>query len=85
MIEHGLQRLAIGVNVGDQGKSHGGAVRDDDEQLQRKCRRYAHPACQNSRLASHSKKTSMDIERINLIGTNLADLTRRTEALRGYL
>jgi len=27
----------------------------------------------------------MDIERINLIGTNLADLTRRTEALRGYL
>jgi len=27
----------------------------------------------------------MDIERINLIGTNLADLTQRTEALRGYL
>jgi len=27
----------------------------------------------------------MDIERINLIGTSLADLTRRTEALRGYL
>jgi hypothetical protein len=27
----------------------------------------------------------MDIERINLIGTTLADLTRRTEALRGYL
>ncbi len=27
----------------------------------------------------------MDIERINLIGTQLADLTRRTEALRGYL
>ena len=27
----------------------------------------------------------MDIERINLIGTNLADLTRRTQALRGYL
>ena len=27
----------------------------------------------------------MDIERINLIGTGLADLTRRTEALRGYL
>jgi hypothetical protein len=27
----------------------------------------------------------MDIERINLIGTRLADLTQRTEALRGYL
>ncbi len=27
----------------------------------------------------------MDIERINLIGTRLADLTQRTDALRGYL
>jgi len=27
----------------------------------------------------------MDIERINLIGTTLVDLTRRTAALRGYL
>jgi hypothetical protein len=27
----------------------------------------------------------MDIERINLIGTTLADLSARTEALRGYL
>ena len=27
----------------------------------------------------------MDIERINQIGTSLADLTQRTEALRGYL
>jgi hypothetical protein len=27
----------------------------------------------------------MDIERINLIGTKLADLTQRTHALRGYL
>jgi len=27
----------------------------------------------------------MDIERINLIGTLLADLTARTDALRGYL
>jgi len=27
----------------------------------------------------------MDIERINLIGTSLADLTARTAALRGYL
>jgi hypothetical protein len=28
---------------------------------------------------------SMDIERINSIGTKLADLTERTAALRGYL
>jgi hypothetical protein len=28
---------------------------------------------------------AMDIERINQIGTSLADLTARTEALRGYL
>jgi hypothetical protein len=34
--------------------------------------------------ASH-KKTTMDIERINAIGTLLADLTSRTEQLRGYL
>jgi hypothetical protein len=27
----------------------------------------------------------MDIERINAIGTTLADLTARTDALRGYL
>jgi len=27
----------------------------------------------------------MDIERINAIGTTLADLKARTEALRGYL
>jgi hypothetical protein len=27
----------------------------------------------------------MDIERINQIGTSLADLAARTEALRGYL
>jgi hypothetical protein len=26
----------------------------------------------------------MDIERINAIGAKLADLTQRTEALRGY-
>ena len=30
-------------------------------------------------------KRSMDIERINAIGTLLADLTARTAALRGYL
>ena len=27
----------------------------------------------------------MDIERINAIGNTLADLSQRTEALRGYL
>jgi hypothetical protein len=31
------------------------------------------------------EKTSMDIERINQIGSLLADLAARTEALRGYL
>ena len=30
-------------------------------------------------------KHSMDIERINAIGAKLADLTERTQALRGYL
>lgn len=40
-------------------------------------------ACQNPRLRQETP--AMDIERINQIGANLADLTRRTEALRGYL
>lgn len=31
------------------------------------------------------QQTHMDIERINAIGTTLADLTARTDALRGYL
>lgn len=31
------------------------------------------------------KNARMDIERINSIGTLLADLTARTEQLRGYL
>lgn len=35
--------------------------------------------------ASSAEAHRMDIERINLIGTNLADLTQRTAALRGYL
>jgi len=39
--------------------------------------------CQNPPLPNRG--AVMDIERINLIGTQLADLTRRTEALRGYL
>lgn len=34
---------------------------------------------------SASPKNIMDIERINAIGTTLADLTARTAALRGYL
>ena len=31
------------------------------------------------------KRKSMDIERINAIGASLADLTQRTNALRGDL
>ena len=34
---------------------------------------------------SERRAQRMDIERINQIGNQLADLTRRTEALRGYL
>jgi hypothetical protein len=34
---------------------------------------------------SRTGTNGMDIERINLIGTGLADLSARTEALRGYL
>ena len=34
---------------------------------------------------SKTRADAMDIERINLIGTGLADLAARTEALRGYL
>jgi hypothetical protein len=35
--------------------------------------------------ASPNRTFDMDIERINQIGASLADLTARTEALRGYL
>jgi hypothetical protein len=35
--------------------------------------------------ARHAKIHAMDIERINQIGGLLADLTARTDALRGYL
>jgi hypothetical protein len=38
--------------------------------------------CENPALTT---EVSMDIERINAIGTSLADLTERTAALRGYL
>jgi hypothetical protein len=34
---------------------------------------------------SRQHPRAMDIERINLIGSLLADLTARTDALRGYL
>jgi hypothetical protein len=34
---------------------------------------------------AHAKMPAMDIERINAIGTLLADLVARTEQLRGYL
>jgi hypothetical protein len=36
-------------------------------------------------LEAHARISGMDIERINQIGTLLADLTARTDALRGYL
>lgn len=32
-----------------------------------------------------AKSVAMDVEHINAIGNRLADLTLRTEALRGYL
>lgn len=34
---------------------------------------------------THTEEHIMDIERINAIGTQLADLTQRTLDLRGYL
>ncbi|MEO7245258.1 MAG: hypothetical protein ABIX12_08940, partial [Rubrivivax sp.] len=49
------------------------------------------PACgraamRKSRLPDASERPfPMDIELINLIGTRLADLSARTDALRGYL
>jgi hypothetical protein len=43
-------------------------------------------ACQNRGLHANTDTTcAMDIERINQIGSLLADLTARTDALRGYL
>jgi hypothetical protein len=39
--------------------------------------------CQNPGL--HKGTQDMEAERINLIGAKLADLSARTEALRGYL
>jgi hypothetical protein len=34
---------------------------------------------------AHDKNPIMDIERINAIGKRIADLSERTNALRGYL
>jgi hypothetical protein len=42
-------------------------------------------ACHVRKSISSKRGSVMDIERINQIGTRLADLTQRTEALRGYL
>jgi hypothetical protein len=36
-------------------------------------------------LSDDRTKQSMDIEQVNAIGTLLADLSARTEQLRGYL
>jgi len=39
----------------------------------------------HDRLPDDRTKESMDIEQVNAIGTLLADLSARTEQLRGYL
>ena len=39
--------------------------------------------CENPRLPQNA--ITMDIERVNAIGSLLADLSARTEQLRGYL
>ena len=36
-------------------------------------------------LLPEPKALAMDVEHINAIGNSLADLTQRTESLRGYL
>jgi hypothetical protein len=59
-----------------------------DPATARKCRAGHRPGaitCQNS-LIQHLKATViMDVEHINAIGNSLADVTKRTLALRGYL
>jgi hypothetical protein len=39
----------------------------------------------HAKIDSFPANRTMDIERINTIGTSLADLAARTEQLRGYL
>ncbi len=41
--------------------------------------------CENPGLISEPAPLPMDIERINAIGSLLADLSARTKQLRGYL
>jgi len=56
--------------------------------------RHALPGCSHGQLWRHRRLEAldaeesikhMDIEQINAIGTLLADLSQRTEQLRGYL
>jgi hypothetical protein len=48
-------------------------------------RRPAHPAPPPPGRPRHDQDPIMDIEHINAIGKNIADLSERTIALRGYL
>jgi len=43
------------------------------------------PTGRHAKIHPLSSSETMDIERVNAIGTLLADLTARTAALRGYL
>ncbi len=43
------------------------------------------PPCENPPSIKPHHAPSMDIEQVNAIGTLLADLSARTEQLRGYL
>ncbi len=45
----------------------------------------AEAASPHARIATRKNEYPMDIEHINSIGTLLADLTARTQQLRGYL
>jgi hypothetical protein len=39
----------------------------------------------HAKIRSNNPRAFMDVEHINAIGNSLADLTQRTESLRGYL
>jgi hypothetical protein len=56
----------------------------DATRAQTRCGQTLEGTCVRQSAPSKTALT-MDIERINLIGTSLADLSARTEALRGYL
>ncbi len=49
------------------------------------CRRRPAPPCENQSPYKSPEDHPMDIEQVNAIGTLLADLSARTEQLRGYL